>query len=76
MHKYEIEDLLSRAESLQRDALRHLDDEPHLAHLQGLTETLLDLGRCSGALRRHLQKMHEWSDLAPGRPPGTQRHYF
>ena len=72
MHKYDIEDLLVRAELLQRDALRHVDDEPHLAHLEGFTEALLALGRSSGALRRHLQKMHEWSNLAPGRPARGQ----
>jgi hypothetical protein len=65
MHKYEIEDLLVRAESLQRDSLRHLDDEPHLAHLHGLTEILLDFSRSTGALRRQLRKMEEWSDIAP-----------
>ncbi len=72
MHKYEIEDLLIRAESLQRDALRHLDDEPHLLHLHGLTEVLLDLGRSTGALRRHLHRMQVWSDQGPQQQPGLQ----
>jgi hypothetical protein len=56
-YTYAIEDLLVRAESLQLDALRHLDDEPHLEQVQGLTDILLDLGRSSAALRRKLKAM-------------------
>lgn len=61
MQKYKIERLLDRAESLQEDAMRHLDDEPHLVQAEGLTATILDFVRTTGALRRQLAKMRQWS---------------
>ena len=76
VHKYEVESLLDRIEAIHRDVLRHLDEEPEMVQMQGLTEVLMELRRSLVVVRRRLKRMNELrgSTPVPVRQASHKRH--
>jgi hypothetical protein len=76
VHKYELESLLERIETIQRDVLRHLDEEPQMVQMQGMTEVLLELRRSLTVVRGKLRRMNGLTSAtpAPRARPSHKRH--
>jgi hypothetical protein len=76
VHKYEIESLLERIEAIQRDVLRHLDEELQMVQMQGMTEVLMELRRSLAVVRRRLKRMNglRASTPVPARQSSHKRH--